>query len=251
MKTVLIISLRQLGGRWRLLLVLVLAALPVGLAALISAGATSDERSNENFVNALLDALLISGILPIVALVMASASFGNEVEDKTLSYLVLRPVQRWLVALPKLLAPMLIVGPVLVVSGIATTLVASGSVGAAIVVLDGDGKAVLAVAVAILVAVVAYTSIFTWAGLVTTRALALGLVYVFVWEALITTFLGGVRYFSVRAYSLAILHGMDDTTFEVLEDRVIELPAAIAGAAIVVVVFFLLTVRRLRRMDIP
>ena len=119
------------------------------------------------------------------------------------------------------------------------------------VVLHDNAQAALAVSVAILVAVVAYTSIFTWAGLVTTRALALGLVYVFVWEALITTFLSGVRYFSVRAYSLAILHGMDDTTFEVLEDRVIELPAAIAGAAIVVVVFFLLTVRRLRQMDIP
>ena len=251
MKTVLLVSLRQLGGRWRLLLVLALAALPVGLAALISASASSDERSNENFINALLDALLMSGILPIIALVMASASFGNEVEDKTLSYLVLRPVQRWLVALPKMLAPVILTGPVLVVSGVATTLVASSSVGSAIVVLHNDAQAVLAVGVAILVAVVAYTSIFTWAGLVTTRALAFGLVYVFVWEALITTFLGGVRYFSVRAYSLAILHGIDDTTFAVLEDRVIELPAAIAGAAIVVVVFFLLTVRRLRRMDVP
>ena len=251
MKTVLIVSLRQLGGRWRLLLVLAMAALPVGLAALISAGAGSDERTNDNFVNALLDGLLISAILPIVALVMASASFGNEVEDKTLSYLVLRPVRRWLVALPKLLAPIIIAGPVLVVSGVATTLVGSGTVGAAIVILHDDVQAVLAVGVALLVAVVAYTSIFTWAGLVTTRALAFGLVYVFVWEALITTFLGGVRYFSVRAYSLAILHGMDGNTFEVLEDRVIELPAAIAGAATVVVVFFLLTVRRLRRMDIP
>ena len=251
MKTVLIVSLRQLGGRWRLLLVLALAALPVGLAALISATVGSDERSNDNFVNTLLDGLLISGILPIIALVMASASFGNEVEDRTLSYLVLRPVRRWLVALPKLLAPIIIVGPLLVVSGVATTLVASGTVGAAMVVLHGNAQAALAVGVAILVAVVAYASIFTWAGLVTTRALALGLVYVFVWEALITTFLSGVRYFSVRAYSLAILHGMDDTTFEVLEDRVIELPAAIAGAAIVVVVFFLLTVRRLRRMDVP
>ena len=112
MKTVLIVSLRQLGGRWRLLLVLALAALPVGLTALISAGAASDERSNDNFINTLLDGLLISGILPIVTLVMASASFGNEVEDRTLSYLVLRPVRRWLVALPKLLAPIIIAGPV-------------------------------------------------------------------------------------------------------------------------------------------
>ena len=84
----------------------------------------------------------------------------------------------------------------------------------------------------------------------TTRALAVGLI-VFIWEGLITTFLGGVRYLSVRAYTLAILHGMDDTSFESLEDRVIEFPAAVGGTLIVTVVFFLLTIRRLRRMDVP
>ena len=84
-----------------------------------------------------------------------------------------------------------------------------------------------------------------------TRALAYGLVYIFLWEGLISTFFGGVRYLSVRGYILAILHGLDDKSFEPLGDRVIEFPAALVGATIVTAAFFLLTVRRLRRMDVP
>ncbi len=102
-----------------------------------------------------------------------------------------------------------------------------------------------------LAGVVAYGAIFTWAGLFTSRALAFALVYVLLWEGLISTFLGGARYLSVRAYSLTILHGIDQSNFEGLEDRVIEFPAAIAGAAAVTVLFAFLTVRQLRRMDVP
>ena len=233
------------------MLILLLAALPIALAALVSATLSEDESSNEEFINTLLDGLLIAGILPIVTMVLATASFGNEMEDRTLSYLVLRPVRRSLIVLPKLLAPIIVGGPVLVVSGIVATLLGGSSLGVVIVVLHGDGQAALAVGTAVLAGVVAYAAIFTWAGLMTTRALAFGLIYVFIWEALITSFLGGVRYLSIRAYTLAILHGMDDSSFASLEGRVIEFQAAIWGTIIVTLVFFLLTVRRLRRMDIP
>ena len=233
------------------MLILLLAALPIALAALVSATLSEDESSNEEFINTLLDGLLIAGILPIVTMVLATASFGNEMEDRTLSYLVLRPVRRSLIVLPKLLAPIIVGGPVLVVSGIVATLLGGSSLGVVIVVLHGDGQAALAVGTAVLASVVAYAAIFTWAGLMTTRALAFGLIYVFIWEALITSFLGGVRYLSIRAYTLAILHGMDDSSFASLEGRVIEFQAAIWGTIIVTLVFFLLTVRRLRRMDIP
>ena len=232
-------------------MIFLLATLPIGLSALVSATLSEADSSNEEFVNTLLDALLIAGILPIVTMVLATASFGNEVEDKTLSYLVLRPVHRSLIALPKLLAPIIVGGPVLAVSGVVATLLGGSSLGVVLVVLHSDGQAALAIGTAMLAGVVAYAAIFTWAGLMTTRALAAGLMYVFIWEGLITTFLGGVRYLSVRAYTLAILHGMDDTSFESLEDRVIEFPAAVGGTIIVTVVFFLLTIRRLRRMDVP
>ena len=245
------LSVRQLASRYRLVLILLLSLLPVGLAALVSVTLNGDETSNEEFINTLLDGLLIAGILPIVTMVLATSSLGNEVEDRTLSYLVLKPVPRPLIVLPKLLASIVVGGLVLIASGVVATALAASSLGAVLVILDGSVKAVVAVTLALLAGVVTYTAIFTWLGLMSSRAIAFALLYVFLWEGLISTFLEGVRYLSVRAYTLAILYGMDNKTFDPLEQRVIEFPAAVVGAVVVTGVFFWLTVRRLRRMDVP
>ena len=97
----------------------------------------------------------------------------------------------------------------------------------------------------------AYAAIFTWAGLVTTRALPFALVYVLIWEGIISTFINGVDYLSVRGYTLAIMSGLDRSSFPALEDRVIDFPVALGGAVVVTVVFLFLGVRRLQRMDVP
>ena len=245
------LSMRQMASRWRLLLILFLASLPIALAALVSVVVSDDESSNEEFINTLLDGLLVGGVLPIVTMVLATAAFGNEMEDRTLSYLVLKPLPRSLIVLPKLLASVVIAGPLLVASSVVATLFGGGSIGAVLLVLDGDVQASFAVGVALFAGVVTYAAIFTWVGLISTRALAFALIYVFLWEGLISTYLGGVRYLSVRGYTLAIMHGIDEISFEALGERVIEFPAAVGGAAAVTVVFFWLTVRRLRRMDVP
>lgn len=235
------LSLHQLARRRRLLLILLLATLPVALAAAISAFAGEGESYKAGFINNLLDAMLIAAIMPIVTIALATRAFGDELEDRTLSYLVLKPVPRTRIVVSKLLASIVICGPLLIASGAVATLLA----------LDGSGQAAVAVGVALFAGVVAYAAIFTWAGLISTHALSFGLIYVFLWEGVLSTFLGGVRYLSVRGYTLSILHGIDEKSFEVLGQRVIEFPAGIVGAAAVTIVFFLLTVRRLRRMDVP
>lgn len=245
------LSLRQLASRKRLLIILLLAALPLGLAALVSATLDRDETSAEDFTNILLDGLLIGAVVPIVTMAVATAAFGNELEGRTLSYLVLKPISRLAIVFPKLLASVVVSGPLLIASGIGATLLGASSIGKAIVVLDGDFQATVAVGVALSVGVVTYAAIFTWAGLISTRALAFALIYVFLWEGLMSTFLGGIRYLSVRGYTLAIMHGLDETSFEPLGDRVIGFPAAIVGAVAVTTIFFALTVHRLRRMDVP
>ena len=104
---------------------------------------------------------------------------------------------------------------------------------------------------ALLIGVMAYSAIFTWSVLMTTRALAFALVYVFLWEGILTSFLGGIRYLSVRGYTIAIMYGMAEDGLEPLGIRAIQFPAAIVGAVAVTVVFFWLTIRRLRKMDVP
>ena len=240
MGPVFLLSLRQLTGRWRLALIFLLAALPVGLAVILSLTAGGDDDSGI-FINLLLDGMLVAAILPIVTMALSTAAFGNEVEDRTLSYLVLKPIARWRIAMPKVLASIAISGPLLVASGVA----------AALLGFDGDVRAAVAVGVAIFAGVAAYAAVFTWLGLLTNRAIAFALIYVLLWEGVIGTFLQGVNYLSVRGYTLAIMYGIDETGFEELGSRVIEFPAGIVGAVVVTVVFLFLLVRRLHRMDVP
>ena len=235
------LSLRQLTGRWRLVLIFFLAALPVGLAVIVSLTVSDDESFHEDFIDILLDGMLVAGILPIVTMALSTAAFGNELEDRTLSYLILNPISRWRIAMPKLLASIAISGPLLIASGVA----------AALLGFDGSLQAALAVGVAIIAGVAAYAAIFTWLGLITNRALAFALVYVLLWEGVISSYIHGVDYLSVRGYTLAIMYGINETGFDALESRVIEFPAGIVGAVAVTVVFLLLLVRRLRRMDVP
>ena len=235
------LSLRQLTGRWRVILITLLAGLPVGLAIIVRYTATDDTSFDENFMDILLDGLLVAGIMPIVTMALSTASFGNELEDRTLSFLTLKPIARWRIAMPKLMASIAISGPLLIASGVA----------AALLGFDGSIRAAIAVGVAVFVGVSAYAAIFTWAGLVTSRPLAFALIYVLLWEGVISSFINGVNYLSVRGYTLSIMYGINETEFRVLSERVIEFPAAIVGAVAVTVLFSFLGVRRLRRMDVP
>ena len=235
------LSMRQLTGRWRIILITLLAALPVGLAVIVRLTTSDADDFDESFIEILLDGMLVAGIMPIVTMALSTASFGNELEDRTLSFLTLKPIARWRIALPKLLASIAISGPLLIASGVA----------AALLGFDGSIRAAFAVGIAVLVGVSAYAAIFTWAGLATSRPLAFALIYVLLWEGVISSFINGVNYLSVRGYTLGIMHGINETEFQALSERVIEFPAAIVGAVAVTVVFWLLGVRRLRRMDVP
>ena len=189
----------------------------------------------------MLSGLLVAGVLPIVVMTLGTATFGNELEDGTLGNLALMPLARWQIVLPKLLATLTIAIPVVVASGVVTSLIGLGL----------DARAALSVAVGLLLGVAAYSAIFTWTGLVTSRALAVALLYVILWEGIIGSLVRGVGYLSVRGYTLGVLHGLDSAAFEAVGDRVIALPAAIVGALLVTAVFYALAVWRLTRMDVP
>ncbi len=227
------LAFRQALTRRKVALLIILAMLPLGLAVILDS--TVDEP---DLIGPLLGGLVISVTLPITVMVLATGAFGNEVEDRTLSLLTTKPVPRWTIVLSKLAATVVVAVPLMAaVAAVITTMDA-----------EGIGNAPIVAAVSVTVGVVAYASTFTWLGLLTTRALGFGLVYVLLWEALITTFLSGTRYLSIRSYIFGTAHGLNDQAFG--EDLTIAMTPALVGAALVTVAFFLLTVRRLSRMDI-
>jgi len=237
MTSIYFLTLRQLSGRWRLLIIAAVAALPPLVAALPPR--PSDGPAVAEFELVVLSVLLAGAVAPLVVLAIAAPALGNEIEDRTLANLALSPLPRWRIVVPKLLAVITIAGLFITMSAFVTAWFA----------FLGDAMAVGAVTVAALVGVALYASVFLWLGLVSSRAIGLGLLYVVVWEGFLSGYVSGVQLLSIRHYTVAVMHALDSRRFATADFVSPELTAAVV--LIVFGGFFLLTVRRLRRMEVP
>ncbi len=236
------LSARQLTDRRRFLFVLGLAAIPsllIGIL-LIFAGDESNRDPIAEEIDFMYGTLTLVATLPLMVLLLTTVNFGDEVEDRTLIYLVAKPISRWKIVLPKFAASV----------GIATALGLLGNIVAMSLMTDGDIGFVVATSAGIVVATLCYGAVFTWAGLAYKHALPVGLVYVVIWELVLSSAFAGARFFSIRHFAYAVTNALEDALFA---DRPIDVSAAgaLIGTGVVIVLFALLTERRLRHMDIP
>jgi ABC-2 type transport system permease protein len=220
-----------------LVIMTVLASLPVLIAVLVLH--SRHAPSVEDFEKLVLSTLLAGSIAPLVVLAIGGAAFANEVEDRTLANLTLAPIPRWKIVLPKLSAAITVAAPFMAASAFLTSYVA----------FLGDLRAVTAVTVSALVGVALYASVFVWLGLVSTHAIGVGLLYIVLWEGFFAGFVSGVRLLSIRYYAIGVMHGLDPRRFAWGDNP--GFGAAIALCTIVFAGFLALSVRRLRRMDVP
>ncbi|MGH7459858.1 MAG: ABC transporter permease [Longimicrobiales bacterium] len=237
MGSVYLLTLRQLSGRWRLLIMTVLASLPVLTTLLTLQGQRGPTVAE--FETVVFSTMLAGSTAPLVVLAIATAAFGNELEDRTLANLTLSPVPRWQIALPKLLAAITIAAPFIAISAAVTSHIA----------FLADFTATFAVATSSIVAVALYSAAFVWLGLVTTQAIGFGLLYIVLWEGFFAGFVSGARILSIRHFSIAVMHAIDERRFAAAAH-----PNALIVIATSVLLFggFLwLAIRRLRRMDVP
>ncbi len=231
----------QLTQRRRYLIVLLLSAVPILLAVIYWFSNSSTRPDELEFHDVLTEQVLNSVVLPIAALLLATATLGDEIEDRTLNYLTLKPIPRWQIVVPKLLATVLAVGIPVAFSGIVMSLL----------ITEGDLATSLATGAGLAVGAAAYSVIFVWGGLASRQAIAFGLVYVFLWEVSISTLFAGLRFVSVRQYSLGVIRGLDDARLQDTGGIALDFAPALIGAIAVVVAFGWLTERRLRLMDVP
>jgi ABC-2 type transport system permease protein len=228
------VTLRGLLGRRRFVLMLLLAALPVIVGLAIRLGGGRSDAAE------ILDSLAIRTVLPLVALVVGTAAIGSEVEDGTLVYLLTKPIARWRIAGSKLLVAS-VVGAVLVVPPVLVTGLLIGGLG-------DDGPAVAAgFAIATLVGCIAYASVFTALGALTTRALVIGLAYTLIWEGALAGLLAGTRFLSIRQATLGIAAALTgtDTGVDPLEPGI-----SLAIIVVATVGAFLLATLALRRFEV-
>ena len=237
MGSVFALTLGQLVGRWRLLVMAVLGAMPVAFTALVvRSSATPFVAEFETIV---LSTMLAGSIGPLIVLAIAAVALGNEVDDRTLANLTLSPLPRWRIVVPKLAGTVAVSAPFLIGSAALTSWLA----------FNHDVLATLSVSAATLVGLLMYAALFVWLGLASKQAIGIGLAYIVLWEGFFSGYVSGVRFLSVRHYAIALMHGLDPRRFA--DDPHVGLAAALAVAVAVVAGFTALTVRKLRQMDVP
>ncbi len=185
------VTLRGLLGRRRLVLMLLLVALPVAIGLMVRIAGGRPDAGN------ILDTLVIRTVLPLVALVLGTAALGSEIDDGTMVYLLVKPIPRvWVVLATAIVAAGLtavLVVPAIVLTGLLTSGASADSL-----------STTFAFAVAALLGGTAYACAFLALSTVTSRALVVGLVYTLIWEGVVAGLLEGTRFLSIRQATLGV-----------------------------------------------
>lgn len=212
------------------------------------------------FAETLFLNLFAPTVLPITVLILATGAFGNELEDRTLPYLTLKPVSRLRIVLEKWFAILLVGIPVVALSQVVTVLILNFSSGNATEqryaadpryadripeVLSALWPAVAAGAVG----VVMFGSVFMLVSLVIQRALLAGIVYAFLWESLLGRYLSGIRIVSVKQYVQSVFVRLLDTP-DITVKHAFQLGSALEVAAGTAIVCIALATWRLRRINL-
>ena len=228
------IVLRQLITRGRVVALGMVGIVVVLVSALVGA---ADDRSDpvETGVRLISD-LGFTTLVPIVALVFASAALGDMREDGTLVYLWLRPMDRWPIVVGAWLAAITVSLPLTLVPLVASS-----------VALDGGSDLVVATAVAGVVGVLAYSALFVLVGLVLKNAIVWGLGYVLIWEGIVAAFGSFAARLAIRGYTRSIITSITEVDLDLGD---LSLAAGILVPLVASVVALALGSYRLRVMDV-
>jgi ABC-2 type transport system permease protein len=149
-----------------------------------------------------LGAFGFSVVLPLTALIIGTSVLGAEIDDGSIMHLLATPVSRTSVVLSKFAAAVTLT---IVFGAIPEYL-------AAAIARGFGGKLALGLLAGALVASVAYNALFVMLSTLTTRAIAIGLLYLLVWEGLLGNLVGGVRLLSIGQYSVSVANSIARTS---------------------------------------
>jgi ABC-2 type transport system permease protein len=241
--TITFLTIRQFLRSRSLLVVVAVSLLPILFALLphVVTGEFSLRELRETMADIIYLPFTATTLLPLATLVLATSALGDEIDDKTLHYLALKPVSRFRIVFEKWLAVMIITVPIIWIGIMATWLVLSWGH------IDDMTDMVWPLLASSLVGVLGFGSIFMLLSLYIQRALLFGVFYVFIWESTLSRFLPGIRSISISHYTRSLF-------VRLLDDRriVIDGPSGtttiVITIACIVIVSLLLSTWRLRTM---
>jgi ABC-2 type transport system permease protein len=193
-RTIASVTLRATIGRKRALLF----ALPPLILVVVTLLLKLAHPSDPSWPSQILGVFGFSVVLPLTALIIGTSVLGAEVDDGSIVQLLATPVPRSVV-----------IGSKYVVAAVLTAaFVAVPELVAALIATGGATKLAIGLFVGALAGSVMYNAVFVMLSVVTTRAIAFGLLYVLIWESLLTNFVSGAKLLSIGHYSLGIANAI-------------------------------------------
>ncbi len=208
-RTIAPVTWRATVGRKRALLF----ALPPLILIVVTLLVKLSHPAGSSWTGQVLGIFGFSVVLPLTALIIGTSVLGAEVDDGSIVQLLATPVPRSVVIGSKYVVATVLTMIFVAIPELLAGLIATGGV-------------------------VMYNAIFVMLSVVTTRAIAFGLLYVLIWEGLLANFVSGAKLLSVGQYSLgianAIAHQPTNLNAGLSAGTAIGMGAVVTAAALVV-----------------
>lgn len=140
-----------------------------------------------------LSSTLVFHVLALISAIFASAVVGQEVEQRTIVYLLTRPISRGKLLVMRTLAAMTVVFGLSCIAAVCVAVGVFGLKGLTHALFLTDLKSLL-------LGAGAYTGMFVFVSLLLNRSMILTLLYAFGWETAVPNMPGDLDYLSIYSY---------------------------------------------------
>jgi ABC-2 type transport system permease protein len=225
------ITLRATMGRKRAFLF----AIPPLVLILVTVALKLAHPERASWPVQILGVFGLSVVLPLTALIIGTSVLGAEIDDGSIVHLLATPVSRPLVIAVKYAVACALTMIFVAVPELLAGLIATG------------GKLALGLFVGALAGSVMYNAVFVMISVVTTRAIAVGLLYALIWEGVLANLVAGARLLSIGQYSLGIANSIAHNPGL---NAALSLPTAVTMGLIVTAAALVIAARRLASFSI-
>ena len=201
------LNLRVLLRSRRTLVIGLLCAFPILFATLgvifILSGIAERDLSAYTLMAFIMARGYVHFFLVVVTLFYGTALIADEIDDKTITYLFMRPVSRRIIYLGKYLAYLVAASLLLLPTAVVSFLIA--------MIADPPGEAVQHLPIlfkdlgVLILGILAYGALYALIGAVAKRPVFVGLAFAIVWETAVTFIPGYLSKMTIKHYLLALL----------------------------------------------
>jgi ABC-2 type transport system permease protein len=192
--TVAKITFRATMGRKRAFL---FAITPV-ILLLVTTALKLSNPADKSWPADILGTFGFSVVLPLTALIIGTSVLGAEIDDGSIVHLLATPVRRSAVIITKFAVAAVLTMIFVAVPELLAGLIATG----------GVTRLAIGVFAGAMTGSVIYNAVFVLVSVLTTRAIAVGLLYLLVWEGLLGNLVSGASELSVGQYSLGVANSI-------------------------------------------